>query len=406
MPGARKRRRGPGRRAVSRRCAGPLVALGLVGCGREASPVGLPSVSATARPTAAAPSVRAPAQAPLKQELADVPGGKLIAGSRPGTSGRRPELEPRRYEVELGSYQIDRLPFPNDPGAPPLRGVTRVDAERRCAERGGRLCTELEWERACKGPDNDEYVSGASWEPSCGATPLRCASAFEVLGLTTLREWTASDVVPSDSGLPRRAAVRGAPAAAPPDQHRCARRESVDPATTSDDLGFRCCRGAPNAAKVREPAPGATFTKQKLDAARIERLLADDPRTAWLARDVKLFREPEAARTVVGRGPGDEKGFSFTVAPLRWNPAPGVEFLLITARSGADVSFVAAYHVVGEDEYALAASFAMKREPGPVAFAYSGSIRPRLHFSNCWGCPGETGKLLFREPETVVILQP
>ncbi|MCC6898276.1 MAG: hypothetical protein IT377_04840 [Polyangiaceae bacterium] len=48
----------------------------------------------------------------------------------------------------------------------------------------------------------------------------------------------------------------------------------------------------------------------------------------------------------------------------------------------------------------------MKNEPGPVAFAYSGYIRPRLHFSTCWGCPGETGKLLHREPDAVVIVQP
>jgi hypothetical protein len=29
-----------------------------------------------------------------------------------------------------------------------------------------------------------------------------------------------------------------------------------------------------------------------------------------------------------------------------------------------------------------------------------------LHFSTCWGCPGETGKILFRKPERPVILQP
>jgi len=405
MPSARSRRRCHDPRSTAAAGAGLLLAIGLAKCAREPPAGETPAASATAR-AAAATSVRTPAQAPLRQELSDIPGGKLLAGSRPGTPGRRPDLEPRPYEVELGSFRMDRLPFPNEPGVPPLRGVTRVEAERRCAERGARLCTELEWERACKGPANDEYVSGATWEPSCGTAPLQCASAFEVLGLSTLREWTASDVLPADGALPRRAAVRGAPPAAPPDQHRCARRESVDPDAHDDDLGFRCCRGAPNAARVREPALGATFTKQKLDAARLERLLADDPRTAWLARDVKLFREPDAARTVVSRGPGDEKGFSFTVAPLRWNPAPGAEFLLVTARSGADVSFVVAYHVVGEDQYALAASFAMKREPGPVAFAYSSSIRPRLHFSTCWGCLGETGKLLFREPETVAILQP
>ena len=48
----------------------------------------------------------------------------------------------------------------------------------------------------------------------------------------------------------------------------------------------------------------------------------------------------------------------------------------------------------------------MKNEPGPVALAYSDDIRPRLHFSSCWGCPGETGKILFRRPERVAIVQP
>ena len=42
----------------------------------------------------------------------------------------------------------------------------------------------------------------------------------------------------------------------------------------------------------------------------------------------------------------------------------------------------------------------------PVALAYNGYIRPRLHFSTCWGCPGETGKILYRDPDAAVVLQP
>jgi hypothetical protein len=61
---------------------------------------------------------------------------------------------------------------------------------------------------------------------------------------------------------------------------------------------------------------------------------------------------------------------------------------------------------VGDDDYRLAGSFVMKNEPGPVALAYSDDIRPRLHFSTCWGCPGETGKILFRKPERVAIVEP
>ena len=57
-------------------------------------------------------------------------------------------------------------------------------------------------------------------------------------------------------------------------------------------------------------------------------------------------------------------------------------------------------------KYRLASSFVLQNEPGPVALAYSPDIKPRVHFSTCWGCPGETGKALFRKPETVVIVQP
>ena len=172
-------------------------------------------------------------------------------------------------------------------------------------------------------------------------------------------------------------------------------------------MAFRCCVGAPNAAVVKEPEKGQTYTRvDDFNTDKLAALLKTDPHTANLARDLVFFREPDAANTVVARGPGDRKGFNFTVLPLRWNPAPGVDFLLVSARSGETTSFVVAYHVIGKDKFQLAASFVMLDEAGPVAFAFSGSIKPRLHFSSCWGCLGETGKLLFRPPESIAILQP
>ena len=94
------------------------------------------------------------------------------------------------------------------------------------------------------------------------------------------------------------------------------------------------------------------------------------------------------------------------MAPLLWNPTPGAEILLVAARSGETTSFVAAFHVLPGGKYRLASTFILQNEPGPVALAYSPDIKPRVHFSTCWGCPGETGKALFRKPETVVIVQP
>ena len=221
-----------------------------------------------------------------------------------------------------------------------------------------------------------------------------------------LPEWVSSDVLSSEPSAKRRAVLRGASPGEPAPDHRCSRRRALDGDDAPKDIGFRCCKGPPNAAVVREPALGATFVKMNLTAARIEKLLAENRQTAALAHDVKLFRDPEAAETVVSRGPGDRKGFSFTVLPLLWNPVKGSEILLVAARSGEDTSFVAAYHVLGKDRYQLASSFVMKNEPGPVAFAYDEYIRPRLHFSTCWGCPGETGKVLHRAPDDPIILQP
>jgi hypothetical protein len=124
-----------------------------------------------------------------------------------------------------------------------------------------------------------------------------------------------------------------------------------------------------------------------------------------LAKDLSYFPEG-AAEAVVAKGPGDRQGFLFGTTPLSWNPVRGAEFLVVTARSGAATSFVVMFHALGDGAYALASSFIMQGEPGPIALGFNGYIRPRLHFSSCWGCPGETGKILYRDPDSVVIVQP
>jgi hypothetical protein len=148
------------------------------------------------------------------------------------------------------------------------------------------------------------------------------------------------------------------------------------------------------------------FEQPNLNASRIRKLLESDPLTASLAKDLVLFADPEATNTVISRGPGDRKGFDFSTGPLLWSPTLGARFLVLGGKSGKSTSFVLAYHVLPDDQYVLASSYIMEGEVGPVTFAYSSSIRPRLHFSTCWGCPGETGKLLFRKPGRVSILQP
>jgi hypothetical protein len=285
--------------------------------------------------------------------------------------------------------------------------VTREAAERSCAEQGTRLCTELEWERACKGPQSRLFATGDTWDERCAREPTACASGFDVLGMGALREWTSSDAAVGESGeAERKAVLRGAPPGATEPEHRCAARTVTPETTASETIGFRCCKGAKNAAQAVDPRAGTTFVKTTLPAARLQQLLEKHPKTAALAKNVRLFREPDGADTVVARGPGDRKGFFFTVAPLLWNPVPGAEFMVVSGRSGEDTAFVVVFHVLGKDEFLLASSFVMEHEIGPVALAYNGYIRPRLHFSTCWGCPGETGKILYRDPDSVGIYQP
>jgi len=368
---------------------------------KKASETTPPAASAIPSSSAAA---RHPSREPQLRQTQQIPGGTLRAGSTPGDAGRVPELEPKNQEIELGPFGIDRLPYPNDPAQPPLLGKSRDEARRLCAERSARLCTEVEWERACKGPRQDEYPSGVIWDSSCTAGVKACATGFDILGLGTVAgEWVANEITTDDK---RRALVRGAARGAAATEHRCAARHPTEASTQSQDIGFRCCQGPPNAAVLAEPKQGPVFTKVKLSAEELEQALAADPAGKALAHDIKFFRDPEGANTVVSRGPGEKKGFDFTVAPLLWNPTPGAEILLVTARSGDTTSFVAAFHVLPGGKYRLASTFTLQNEPGPVALAYSPDIKPRVHFSTCWGCPGETGKALFRRPETVVIVQP
>jgi hypothetical protein len=225
-------------------------------------------------------------------------------------------------------------------------------------------------------------------------------SGFDVAMMGSLREWTASRFG-KESDERGKPVARGVPQGASAAEQRCARRA---PAEKDEPVGFRCCYGAPNAKNQKEPALGAPYREVEITKKELAALIKSSEATKHLAKDLALFK-PEAARTVFDRGPGDSKGFTLTTHGVLWQPVRGSEFLVVAGKSGTRTSFVLAYFVAG-DKKTLAGSFIMKNEPGPIALAYAPSIRPRLHFSGCWGCPGETGKVLFRPPEELVMLQP
>ena len=361
----------------------------LLACSRDAGP----ELGATPPPIPSPAPERRPSRVAI-------PGGTFMSGTEPGRFERQPELEPRLAPTALGPFEIDSEAYPGGT-APPLLGLDREGAFERCAARGGRLCSELEWERACTGPDQHPFAGGAELDPAC-ERGAGCASGFGVLGLGSAREWTASDASWRGEAA---AVVRGAAPGAPAALHRCAHRELAG-GDASAGIAFRCCYGAPNAARVTLPRLTLPFASAELTPEELGALLAAHPVTRDIAHDISSFDTASARAAVFAKGQRDREGLTLTSAPLAWNPAAGVHLMVVVGRSGLSTSFVVAFDVLGDGSRRLASSFIMLDEPGPVVLAYCPSQRARLEFSTCWRCPGETGRVVYRAPDHTVITQP
>jgi sulfatase modifying factor 1 len=217
-----------------------------------------------------------------------IPSGVLRAGSALNEVPRVADAELPGVDLPMGGFYIDALPWPNEAGAIPTTNVTRDESQRLCATKGKRLCTELEWERACKGPDNARYEYGLEYdERVCGAgAPAEsaarrpsganapCHSAFGVREMHGRAwEWTDSRWgrgMARDLGV-----VRGGNDPAGEVASRCAYARPVSPAERSPATGLRCCAGPRNDSEVHldvktgaalERAPRATQPSPPLDA--------------------------------------------------------------------------------------------------------------------------------------------
>ncbi|HQY61263.1 MAG: hypothetical protein IPF92_05550 [Myxococcales bacterium] len=416
----------PGRFAPRRLGVLGLCAIATLGCKKDPAASNAPDAAAHAAPSAPAATVtpegeavsanasngesagavaigpstaqvrlrpRTPARA---GEVIAIPAGVLLSGTLPSDDGRDPAAVAGLSPYPLGAFSIDALPFPNDPARPPKAQVSRDDAAKACQERGARLCTDLEWERACKGPDADTYATGPTWDPACEAEAATCASGFGARAMGGLREWVgakgeAGEGAPFRGGGPREPGIG---------VHRCARRGTSQ--GLAADLGFRCCTGGERP-KLVEVEP---FRKTKLDASELAAIVAGAPELAGrpgFGAELRLF-DPADSTSVVGRTQAPHVGLVFSTQPLLWSPDPGVEVLVVTGRSKT-ASFVLALFPLSSGKYKIASYFVMLGDVSPVALAYNPSRRRELQWTTCWGCSGETGGVSFREDRRIVIVQ-
>ncbi|MBU1626799.1 formylglycine-generating enzyme family protein [bacterium] len=64
------------------------------------------------------------------------------------------------HNVSNEPFCIDKYEYPNIRGSRPEIGLSFLEAQELCTKQGKRLCTEAEWEGACKGPKNNLYPWG------------------------------------------------------------------------------------------------------------------------------------------------------------------------------------------------------------------------------------------------------
>lgn len=330
-------------------------------CRQEGGSAGPPGASSgTGAPSSGAIGPPVPLPVPRKG-MAWIPGGALVVGTPPDLLPRKVDEEMPGEQVILHGYYIDLFPYPNEEGAIPLTNVSQPEAQALCAERGKRLCSELEWERACKGPDNRVYEygdrhradrCGTGVVPGLRPAGLRvgCRSDFGVRDLHGgAFEWTASRWGRGTGD--ELGTVRGGNATVGEIVGRCANGEGRAPGVKSGTVGFRCCAGEPNTAEV---LLSVRHGKRLEESARTDSKLA--------ARLVASLSE-EARKTLAGSGaPRVERLWT-------WRPVGNEELWAATICAGLGVRPVCGV--------AIARDTLGKSEL--VAWAPSGFMLPSLH---------------------------
>src|SRR5690606_26470241 len=155
--------------------------------------------------------------------------------------------------------------------------------------------------------------------------------------------WTASKFG-ADSDESKKLFVGGAQDGTPPGRRRGARGGPHQKAKAG---GFRCGYVPRTAQTMQEPTLAPAHKEVEIWPKELTELLLKESRTAPLAKDLSLFK-PEAAKTVLARGPGDTMGFTLTTHGVLWQPVRGSEFLVVAGRSAERTSFVLVYSVAGD----------------------------------------------------------
>jgi formylglycine-generating enzyme len=279
-----------------------MAAVAMAACNRgkdspravDAATAALPSASAAGENAFVWPLNAAPdggeRVAPRKGMIWISP-GTLVAGTTKDRTPRIADEELPGEPIALAGFYIDEFAYPNEGGAIPKTGMSRDEAAGLCATQEKRLCTELEWERACKGPSNSTYEYGEIYRAAeclmgqagrLAPSGLRvaCRSGFGVHDMHGGPwEWTASTW--RRGAGPHPGVARGGNSDAGELVGRCANAAAVAPGTRRPDLGVRCCAGDANKVEIKlAVARGKPLESRRYDnafAASIVQTIQSNP---------------------------------------------------------------------------------------------------------------------------------
>jgi hypothetical protein len=311
------------------------------GCGKLFSSSSEPAGSSSAAASSSAPVAGGATVA--------IPAGTLIAGASCDATPRVTNEELPGTSIQLGDFSIDAYPYPNDPSKAPVTNVSRDEAAQMCSAAGKRLCTELEWERACKGGSNQEYEYGKTFTAAtcatvaAGAAPgagtmgsrAACVSTYGVHDMHGLVwEWTDSNWGRGTSG--GLVTTRGGYGPNGELQSRCANGQGRAPLEKAAIVGFRCCSGPKNTADVN-----ITNTKQPA--------LVEEPSVDAALNTRLLNALPKDLHTGANATAAFEKIF-------RWHPRPNEEILLArwVAKPNGALFRPMAFKICGNQTHLLA----------------------------------------------------
>ncbi len=186
-----------------------------------------------------------------------IPAGAFKSGSLKSDTERYDDEEENK-EVFMDEYCIDKYEYPNKKGARPLVKQEWFGAKTSCEEAGKTLCSELQWEKACKGPKNLAYPYGEKFDSSKCNTPYikagktmfdrktkpigsneECKSGYGVYDMSgNVYEWVNNSY---EGEFYHRIIRGGSWADSKTNTARCATRNYEVPFIHDDTIGFRCC---------------------------------------------------------------------------------------------------------------------------------------------------------------------